>query len=157
MTTKKLTTEESKALLDSLFALPNKVAKVKKATVRATATVRAKVKEHSAAGERATPIQRNRNFKPTICIIEVVHQVCTTCGSEHSFVQSRRVRFEGKNSGDLHTAYEVETVVPEKLPRQVDNTYSTTEVCPTCITLSRNIDDFLSIQQPYVQMELFHG
>lgn len=147
--TTKLTAEQSKALLDSLFALPDKTPKVKAA--------KPKTPTEPSINQVAAAINRNHAYKPTLSIIEVVHQLCTTCGSEHQFVRNRLVRFEAVKKGDLHTAVEIETVVPENLPRRVDHTYTNTNVCPTCLMFSTAFDDFLAVAENPIQQELFHG
>jgi hypothetical protein len=145
--TQKLTPEQTKALLDSLFALPDKVAKKKADKKQApTPTPRA-----------ATPVQRSPAFKPALAIIEVVHQHCTTCNSEHQYIRSRRVRFESVRDTDLHTAVEIETVTIENLPRRIDTTYEDTNICPTCLMLSTMFEDYLAVAERPIQMELFHG
>jgi hypothetical protein len=133
----------------------------KKASAAPTA-LRAKPapKRPGADGEKAPPSspsptplppQRNPAFTPTLFIFEVVHQRCTTCGAEHAFVRSRRVRFESSK-----VAVEVPTVTLERLPRRVDHFYEQTELCPTCVCLAREIDDFLAFSAAR-QLELFHA
>lgn len=149
--TQKLTPEQTKSLLDSLFALPDKVKKE-------STPKKPKQSGEPSINKIATAVNRNPAFKPVQSIIEVVHQECTTCGTTHQYVRSRLVRFEQTNpNGNLRTAYEVETVVPENLPRRVDHTYTDTNVCPTCLTLSRDFEDFLAVAERPIQKELFHG
>lgn len=148
--TQKLTAEQSKAILDSLFALPDKVKKEPKpATKKST---------EPSINAVALAVNRNHAFKPVLAIIEIVHQHCTTCGTEHQYARSRLVRFEQTNGkGDLRTAYEVETVVPENLPRRVDHTTEETNVCPVCLEFSTMFEDYLAVAERPIQLELFHG
>jgi len=147
-----LSTEERKALLESLFAMPDKAKKDgKKKEPKKPST------PETGVNEIALAVNRNKAFKPTLAIIEIVSQTCTTCGSVHQYVQSRRVRFEAKAKSELHTAYEVQTIVPENLPRRVDHTWTSTEVCPTCLEFSTMFEDFLAIADRPIQKELFHG
>lgn len=145
--TTKLTPEQAKLILDSLFAMPDKEKKPKEKPA----------KKQAEPKFEATPVQRNRNYAPALGIIEIRQQVCSTCGSRHEYVVSRRVRFEARAKGDLHTAIELPTIVPENLPRRVDYTYETTNVCPTCLKISSLIEDYMAVERGPVQQELFHG
>lgn len=145
-----MTAEETRKLLDDLFALPDREKAKKKdskpkAPPKATASAPVKV--------QCTP----QAWKPQASIIEVVHQQCTTCGSEHQYLRNRLIRFEARAKGTLHTAIEIETLTIERLPREVDHTYEDTNVCPSCVVLSRNIDDICALTSAPQQMELFHG
>lgn len=145
---KTLTPEQAKSLLDSLFALPDKVAKPKA------------VKKPEAKTEGiplATHIAIKATHKPVLCITEVVHQLCTTCNTEHKYIRTRRVRFEDPKKGAQGTAFEIRTLVPEDLPRRVDHSYETTEICPTCLEFSTMFEDYLAVAQRPIQLELFHG
>lgn len=150
----KLTPEQAKALLDSLFAMPDKPKPAAKPK-SAPATPAAKSPVPAPA---STPVQRNPHFIPTLSIVEVRHQRCTTCGSTHSHISSRRVRFEARRAPTLHTAIEIPTIVPETLPRRVDHIYEDTDICPTCLMVSEGIENILvTTEQAGTQLELFHG
>lgn len=147
--TQKLTAEQAKSILDSLFALPDKAKKEPKPKAK---------KPLENINAIALAVNKNHAYKPVLSIIEVVHQNCSTCGETHKFVRARLVRFEQSNpKGDLRTAYEIETVVPENLPRRVDHTYTTTDVCPTCLEFSTMFEDYLAVAERPIQKELFHG
>jgi hypothetical protein len=144
-----LTSEETRKLLDDLFALPDKEKKTKPKAKEA--------KQQAPKPAGPVKIQCSPHWKPQHSIIEIVHQQCTTCGAEHQFLRNRLVRFEAKAKGTLHTFVEIETLTIDKLPREVDHSYQTTNVCPSCVVLASSMDDFFALSAMPQQLELFHG
>jgi hypothetical protein len=147
MTQSKMTPEQAKALLESLFALPD-ATKSKKAAPTKT---KAAAKPTDAPTSKIPP-----SFKPALMVVEHIVQSCTTCGSTHEHIRSRRIRFESKDA----KAIEVQVSIPpiEELPRRIDMLWETTNICPTCIRANDSVDTWLeSLTQGPTQLELFHG
>jgi hypothetical protein len=143
-----LTPEQAKAMLDSLFAMPDK-GKGKKAPAKtkpaATQTPVRKPHPRTILGLTSA------GFLPALKIITVMHQHCDTCGGDHEYALPAVVRFEGKNA----SAREIPAAVEAILPVTIKDEWQHTQYCPQCVRLSRNLEDLMTLREGGIQLELF--
>lgn len=145
-----LSAEETKSLLDSLFALPDK--EVKKAKPKAAPATRKPAPVGAPSGSRVTVASVTRGFIPALKIKEIVVQECETCGTRHEYLRNRLVRFDGPKNAAL----ELPTCVVEALPISISEVWEKTSECPTCLRLGLQVEVSLDVASPsYVQMDLF--
>ena len=146
-----LTPEQAKAMLDSLFALPDKVAKPKtKAPAKAASATPAVPKPKPI---RTTLGLTSAGFLPAMRLHTIVHQHCTCCGSDTEYILPAVIRFESRRN----TAIEIPASVEQHLPISILEKWEEVTQCPVCIRLSRSIDDLLAFSPSPIQLELFHG
>ena len=144
-----LTPEQAKAMLDSLFALPDKVAKPKtKAPAKAASATPAVPKPKPI---RTTLGLTSAGFLPAMRLHTIVHQHCTCCNSDSEYILPAVIRFESKRN----TAIEIPASVHMHLPVSVIDKWEDVAQCPKCIRMSRNIDDLFALSPTPVQGSLF--
>ncbi len=143
-----LTPEQAKSMLDSLFAMPDKVAKPKQVTQAKPKTVAVK-----PARIRTTLGLTAAGFLPAMRKLTVMHQHCATCNSDTQYILPAVIRFEDKKG----VAIEIPASVAEHLPTTVITDWQTVHQCPVCLAMSRNIEDLMCISASPTQMELFQS
>lgn len=144
-----LTPEQAKAMLDSLFALPDKVAKPKtKATTKAASATPAVPKPKPI---RTTLGLTSAGFLPAMRLHTIVHQHCTCCGSDVEYMLPAVVRFEHKRN----TAIEIPASVEAHLPVSVTDKWEDVAQCPKCIRMSRMIEDLTALSDAPIQLGFF--
>lgn len=143
-----LTPEAAKAMLDSLFAMPDKVKAPAKPKV---AKSKAEVKVPAQPSPRTTLGLTSAGYLPALKIQRIINQHCNCCGSDREFMQPALVRFEHKKG----TAIEIPAAVEMHLPVTVTESWENTPQCPDCIRLSRNLEDIIGLRQGAFQLELF--
>jgi len=133
-----LTPEQAKAMLDSLFALPDKVAKPKtKAPAKAASATPAVPKPKPV---RTTLGLTSAGYLPAMRLQTIMHQHCTCCGGDAEYILPAVIRFESRRN----TAIEIPASVHMHLPVSVIDKWEDVAQCPKCIRMSRNIEDTLS-------------
>lgn len=144
-----LTPEQAKAMLDSLFALPDKVAKPKtKAPAKAASATPAVPKPKPI---RTTLGLTSAGFLPAMRLHTIVHQHCTCCGSDTEYILPAVIRFESKHN----TAIEIPASVEAHLPVSVTEKWEDVAQCPKCIRMSRVIEDLTALSDAPIQLEFF--
>lgn len=147
-----LTPEQTKAMLDSLFALPDKVAKPKAKAPAKAASAPATPRPRSP---RTTLGLTSAGYLPAMKLQTIMHQHCTCCNSDTEYILPAVIRFEGRKAA----AIEIPASVEMHLPVSVKEDWQTVQQCPKCIRMSRNIEDtiqgLLDIPSPARQLELF--
>lgn len=144
-----LTPEQAKAMLDSLFALPDKVAKPKtKAPAKAASATPAVPKPKPI---RTTLGLTSAGFLPAMRLHTIVHQHCTCCGSDIEYMLPAVIRFEHKRN----TAIEIPAAVEAHLPVSVTDKWEDVAQCPKCIRMSRMIEDLTALSDAPIQLGFF--
>lgn len=144
-----LTPEQTRAMLDSLFAMPDKV-KVK-VTPKAKAASPAKAPTRKPPAIRTTLGLTTQGFLPAMKLLTIMHQHCDCCNSDAEYILPAVIRFESKKG----VAIEIPAAVEARLPVSVKEDWQTVQQCPKCIRISRNIQDMFAFATTYTQMELF--
>jgi hypothetical protein len=143
-----LTPEQTRAMLDSLFAMPDK-AKVKP---KAKPSSPARVPTPRPLAIRTTLGLTSQGFLPAMKLLTIMHQHCDCCNSDSEYILPAVIRFESRKGA----AIEIPAAVEQHLPVSVKEDWQTVQQCPSCIRISRNIQDLFSFAEPgCTQMELF--
>lgn len=144
-----LTPEQAKAMLDSLFALPDKVAKPKtKAPAKAASTTPAVPKPKPI---RTTLGLTSAGFLPAMRLHTIVHQHCTCCNGDTEYILPAVIRFESRRN----TAIEIPASVEAHLPVSVTEKWEDVAQCPSCIRMSRAIEDLIVLSPTPIQGSFF--
>lgn len=145
-----LTPEQARAMLDSLFALPDKEKAKPKAKAKASPTSQAASTPRRAPA-RTTLGLTSAGFLPAMRLHTIMHQHCTCCGGDTEYILPAVIRFESKRN----TAIEIPASVEAHLPVSILEKWEDVAQCPSCIRMSRNIEDLCAFSDTPIQGSLF--
>ena len=146
-----LTPEQAKAMLDSLFALPDKEKAKPKAKAKASPASSQAASTPRRAPARTTLALTSAGFLPAMRLHTIVHQHCTCCGGDTEYILPAVIRFESRRN----TAIEIPASVEAHLPVSVTEKWEDVAQCPSCIRMSRAIEDLIVLSPTPIQGSFF--